>query len=293
MGPLPFSTAFSHGRPAPSLTSLGPITICAKLVPIHMLAPMMCSHRANVAQGPSPSGGRGEANCPGGSERRSPRASRSVSGTIGSRTAWTWPTAGGLDDPKMANDLIAVPVQGTASGAAAGSAAETDVERHRLGDLLRGPTGLPAGSIDRRDQRSHALGVVVEVRVPRVPGRDIRQGQSQHPGPVGADQEGRASRTGRPGKQLTVDQGVELAPVVDATFAQQGPNNRESLGEPGEPPVVGQPECFEFDLVPTGSDPEDEPAPADFVDRRCLLRQHRRVVKRERRHQRARVRCAR
>ena len=81
-----------------AFTSLGPISIWATLVPIHMLAPMMWSHKATLRKvllllGRAEANSAGEPlDCGYLSLAQSSPSFSIVSGTMGSRTAWTWLT---------------------------------------------------------------------------------------------------------------------------------------------------------------------------------------------------------
>jgi hypothetical protein len=63
---------------------------------------------------------------------------------------------------------------------------------------------------------------------------------------------------------------------VDLPVAQEGPDDREGLLEAGDPVVEREAEAAVLGLVPAGTEPDDQPAVGDLVDRGGELREHRR-----------------
>ena len=115
----------------------------------------------------------------------------------------------------------------------------------------------------------------------------------QHPD---ADRPEEQRRPAGPGGRRVEDavlQPVELAGEVDASVAEQRPDDRERLLEAGDAAVEREPEGAVLALVPAGAEPEDQPSARDRVDRRRLLGEHRRGVEASRTRPAARARPAR
>ena len=72
---------------------------------------------------------------------------------------------------------------------------------------------------------------------------------------------------------------VELAVEVDRPLGQQRADDGEGLLESAHATVVRESECLVLAFVPTGAEPEDQPALRNGVHRGSHLGQHRRGVK--------------
>ena len=94
----------------------------------------------------------------------------------------------------------------------------------------------------------------------------------------GPDHERRPTGPWAARQKLAVGEAVVGAVEVAAAGGEELPNDRERFLESADPMVVGEAVGVVLGAIPAGAEAEDEPAVADLVDGRGLLRQHRGVV---------------
>src|SRR5581483_9753046 len=140
-------------------------------------------------------------------------------------------------------------------------------------DLCRSPARALRCRVNAGVERREALGRVPEPVVPAVPRVDVGERDGEHPLTLAPDHERRPARRRR--EQDAILDGVEPAGERDALACEQAPDDLERLLEPRDAAVERQAEGAELVLVPAGPDAEHEPAAADLVDRRGLLRKNR------------------
>ncbi len=159
-----------------------------------------------------------------------------------------------------------------------GRITEAHEERHGLLHGFRISSGETARGVDPSEEIRQLSGVVVEIAEPGVPRRNVGKSDRQHPGSVRPDHQRRPSHPTRAGEQHASIDAVELAVVAHLLTREESADDVEALLEAGNPPVERDAEGVELGPVPSGADPDHEPALADLVDGGGHLGEHRRFV---------------